>query len=325
MSQPYRGQVHVDRPLTNISIAYLQSQTNFIASRVFPVVPVDKQSDSYFVYRKNDWFRDEAQRRAPATESAGSGYNIDTDTYNCEVWAFHKDIDNQTAANSDIPLNPERDAAQFVMQRMLLRQEVQWASDYFKTGVWGKDYTGVSGTPGSDQFKQWSDYTSSDPVDDIETGKAQILSTTGFLPNTLVLGYEVFRKLKNHPDIVDRVKYTSSENITEAMLARMFEVDNVYVAKAVKATNNEGETAAYSFVHSKAALLCYVNPTPSLLQPSAGYTFMWRGISQGLGTTVATSRIEMPLVKAVRIESEMAWDNKVVATDLGCFFATAVA
>lgn len=325
MSQPYRGQVHVDRPLTNISIAYLQSQTNFIASRVFPVVPVDKQSDSYFVYRKNDWFRDEAQRRAPATESAGSGYNIDTDTYNCEVWAFHKDIDNQTAANSDIPLNPERDAAQFVMQRMLLRQEVQWASDYFKTGVWGKDYTGVSGAPSTDQFKQWSDYTSSDPVDDIETGKAQILSTTGFLPNTLVLGYEVFRKLKNHPDIVDRVKYTSSENITEAMLARMFEVDNVYVAKAVKATNNEGETAAYSFVHSKAALLCYVNPTPSLLQPSAGYTFMWRGISQGLGTTVATSRIEMPLVKAVRIESEMAWDNKVVATDLGCFFATAVA
>lgn len=324
MAQPNRSQVHVDRPLTNISIAYMQSQNNFIASRVFPIVPVDKQSDSYFVYTKNDWMRDEAKVRPPATESAGSGYGLSTATYNCDVWAFHKDVDNQTAANSDIPLNPERDAAQFVMQRMMLRQEIQWVTDYFATGKGWKDYTGVSGTPSTDQFVQWSDYTSSDPIDDIEGAKAHVLSITGFIPNTMVLGYEVFRKLKNHPDIVDRVKYTSSENITEAILARMFEVDNLYVAKAIKATNNEGETAAYDFVHGKAAWLGYVNPSPSLLQPSAGYTFMWRGISGPLGTTVATSRIEMPLVKAVRIESEMAWDNKLVGADLGAFFDQAV-
>lgn len=325
MSQPNRSQVHVDRPLTNISIAYMQSQNNFIASRVFPVIPVGKQSDQYFIYTKNDWFRDEAQLRPPDTESAGSGYNLNTESYDAKVWAFHKDVDDQTENNSDLPLNPERDAAQFVASRMLLRREIQWATDFFGASLGWKDYTGVSGSPSTDQFKQWSDYAASDPVSDIEDGKAYILGMTGFMPNTLVLAYEVYRHLKQHPDIIDRIKYTTSENVTEAYLARLFEVDNVYVAKSVKATNNEGETAAYSFVQGKGAWLGYVNPTPSLLQPSAGYTFAWTGVSDGMGATIGTSRIPVPLRRSTRIESQMAWANKIVAADLGAFFATAVA
>jgi hypothetical protein len=71
MPQPTQNQVHVDAILTNISVAYFQQNQNFIATRVFPVVPVSKQSDKFFTYTKNDWFRDEAQRRADATESAG--------------------------------------------------------------------------------------------------------------------------------------------------------------------------------------------------------------------------------------------------------------
>ena len=50
MPQPYSGQVHVDRPLTNISVAYLQNDNDYIADKVFPVVPVMKQSDRFFVY-----------------------------------------------------------------------------------------------------------------------------------------------------------------------------------------------------------------------------------------------------------------------------------
>ena len=42
---PSRGDVHVNRPLTNISIAFLQTQEAFVADRVFPNIPVTKQSD----------------------------------------------------------------------------------------------------------------------------------------------------------------------------------------------------------------------------------------------------------------------------------------
>lgn len=316
MPQPTASDVHVDAILTPISVAYLQAQDDFIASRVFPQVPVEKQSDKYFVYAKNDWFRDEAQVRPDATESVGSGFNVSTATYSCDVYAIHKDVGDQVRRNYDNPLSPDRDATLFCTQRLLLRQEVQWVSDFFSTGVWGTDFTPAN---------LWSDYAASDPFGDIETGKETILSTTGFMPNTLVLGYQVFRQLKNHPDFIDRIKYTSSQTITADMLARMLEVDRVLVAKAVKATNVEGETAAYTFAHGKHALLCYVNPTPSLLAPSAGYTFVWNGVSDGFGTSVGVSRIRMEHLRADRIEAQIAWDNKVVASDVGYFFANVVA
>lgn len=325
MPQPTQQSVHIDAILTNISVAYMQQAANFVSTKVFPLVPVDKQSNKFFKYTKNDWFRDEAQVRADATESAGGGYNLSTDSYSAQVWAFHKDVGDQTRANADAPINLDREAAEFVTSRILLRQEIDWQSTFFTTSVWGQDYTGVAGSPSTNEFKQWSDYANSDPLEDIEAGKEKILSTTGFEPNTLVLGYQAFRKLKNHPDLVDRIKYTSSNVITEEMMARMFQVDRVLVTKSVKATNNEGAAGAYSFVHGKAAMLCYSAPNAGLLQPSAGYTFGWTGVSGGLGATVGTSRFRMESLKSERIEAEAAWDHKVVASDMGVFFASCVA
>ena len=314
--QPTLNQVHVDAVLTQISVAYIQEQDAFISTKVFPIIPVDKKSDLYYVYTKNDWFRDEAQRRAPATESAGSGYNVGTDNYNCDVWAIHKDVDNQVLANTDIPLNPFRDATRFVTQKMLLRQELQWTADYFTTGVWDTDVT-LTDT--------WDAYASSDPIDDVEEGKETILGTTGHRANTLILGYQVFRKLKNHPDIIDRIKYTQFRGVAEDLLATLFGVERIMVARAIQATNAEGETEAYDFIQGKDALLLYVASSPGLYEPSAGYTFAWRGVSQGLGEAIGVTRIPMRLKKAERVEAEKAWDNKVVASDMGYFWDGAVA
>ena len=325
MPQPNINSVHVDAILTNISVAYLQNQDNFIADKVFPVIPVDKKSDKFFTYTKNDWFRDEAQRRAGGTESAGGGYGLSTGNYSADVFAFHKDVDDQTVANADAPLNPLREATEFVTRRLLLRKEVQWNTDFFAGGIWGNDYDGVAGTPSSNEVKQWSDYAASDPIDDIEDAKAGILGTTGMEPNTLVLGYDVFRALKNHPDIVDRIKYTSAQTVTADMLAAMFDIPRVIISKSVKATNNEGASQAYSFTSGKKALLAYVAPTPGLMTPSAGYSFSWTGVSGGIGSTIGVSSFRMESLKADRIEGEMAFDNKVIASDLGWFWDSVVA
>jgi hypothetical protein len=303
----------------------MQRAENFIADKVFPVVPVDKQSDKYFVYEKNDWLRDEAQVRTDGTESVGSGYNIATATYYADVFAIHKDIGDQTRANADAPINVDREAAEFVTHRLLTRREIQFNTDFMTTGKWSKDITGVAASATTNQTIQWSDYTNSDPIEDIEEGKADILSVTGLEANTLVLGYEVFRQLKNHPDLVDRIKYTSSQTITEDMLARMFDIERVLVSKSIKATNKEGATGAYSFTTGKTALLAHVAPNPGVLTPSAGYTFSWTGVSQGMGLTIGTSSFRLESLRATRVEAELAFDNKVVASDLGYFWNSIVA
>ena len=314
-SQPTPSDVHVDAVLTNISVAYIQRQDHFCAGRVFPIVPVEKQTDKYYTYTKADWFRDEAKRRAPATESAGSGYGLSTASYSCDVFAMHKDVPDQVRQNADSPINCDRDATEFVTQRLLLRMEKQWAADYFTTSVWDTDST---------PSNLWDNYATSDPISDIETAKRTILVNTGFMPNTLVLGYDVFKALKNHPDLVDRFKYTQAAILTEELMARVFGVERILVAMAINNTAVEGETASYSFVHGKHALLCYVNPTPSLLAPSAGYIFSWRGVSRGLGQDVGVKRFRQEQLEADRVEGQIAFDDKVVATDLGYFFNGAV-
>ena len=105
----------------------------------------------------------------------------------------------------------------------------------------------------------------------------------------------------------------------------MLELDAVHVMKGVYNSANEGATASYAQIGDKDALLCYVNPSPGLMVPSAGYQFAWTGISAGLGENSAVSRFRMDHLKADRIEIESAWDNKVVSSALGYFFSNAVA
>jgi len=262
MPQPSSPDVHVDAPLTNISVAYIQATDLFIAGKVFPEIPVEKLSDKYFEFPKGDWFRDEAEVRGEAAESAGSGYGVNSSaTYNCRVWAMHKDVPARVVNNADNPLNPLGEAAEFVTQRLLVRMERLWITSFFSTGLWDTEST---------PSNLWSSYTSSDPITDLETGIQTILEDTALMPNTLVLGYPVWRYLKHHPDIVDRYKYTSSESVTTEMLAALLELERVLVVKSVYNTAAEGATASMSFNAGKHALLAHVAPSPGIMTPSAG-------------------------------------------------------
>ena len=333
MTNPSAGAVHVDSALTNISVAFFQRAENFVAGRVFPNVPVDKQSDRYFTYDRGDFNRDEARERAPGTESAGSGFDLDnTPTYYAKVFAFHKDIPDQIVANADAAVNLERAAAEFVAHKMLIRKEKDFMTKFFQGGIWTHDIDGVSGTPGTGEVKQWSDTTLGDPIGNIRNGKSTVMESTGFMPNTLMLGQRVFDTLVDHPDIVDRVKYSGgvgNQNpalVNEQTLAALFGVERVIVGRAIENTAQDGLTNAHSFIAGKKALLCYSAPTPSLLAPTAGYTFSWQGY---LGTTnqfgIATSRFRMEHLKSERVEGEISMDHKLVSADLGYFWDSIVA
>lgn len=318
MPSPTTSDVHVDAILTNMSIAYMQDADHFVAGKVFPTVPVQKQSDLYYTYTQADFFRDAVELRTDGTESAGTGYGLSTDSYSALVYALHKDIGDQVRANSDAPLSPDQDATRFLTQQMLLRQEVDWASKYFTTSVWGTD-----STPST----LWSAASGSDPIGDVQTGINTVLTNTGYKPNTMVMSYAVFSILKNHADIIDRYKYTSSASITEELLASVLGVDRVLVMGGIKNSADEGASASYAQIGDKDACLLYVAPNAGIMAPSAGYNFSWTGLAQsgGIGTNTAISRFRMEHLRADRIEIESAWSYKVVSSALGYFFSNCVA
>lgn len=319
---PTNTQAHIDRALTNISVAYIQDDTSFIADKVFPQIPVKRQSDVYYIYNKGDFFRDEAKVRGGATESVGGDYSVQaSNPYYCKVHAFHKDVNAQERANYDEPLDADTDATDFVTGKMIIRREVEWASKYFQAGIWTTEITGVTSGPAGPQAIKFN-LSTSDPIGVILGQALAMAGATGYKPNTLVLSPYVFVALKNHHDILDRIKYTQKGIVTADLLAQLFEVDNVYVAWGVVNAANAGAVDNINFIMGKNALLCYVNPKPGLRKPSAGYIFSWTGLEGAGAYSNRIIRLPMDMLGlgTERIEGEIAFDAKVIAQDLGCFF-----
>jgi hypothetical protein len=325
--QPGLGDVHVDRPLTNISLAFMQSAEGFVADKVFPQVPVQKQSDKYYTYDRGMFNRDEMELRAPGTESAGATYKISQDSYSADLWALHVNIADQVRANADSPLSPDREGTEFLTLKALIRRERAWAARYFVNSVWGTSVTGVSSAPGASQVQQWNEAAST-PIENLRLAIRTVHESTGFRPNTLTLGRVVFDTLLDHPDLVgriDRGQTTGPALVARQTMAALFEVDNVYVMDAISNTAREGATNAHSFIGGKHALVTYRPASPGLMTPSAGYTFTWQGLLGGgvLGSRI--SRFRMEHLKSDRLEIEQAFDQKLVASELGYFFNTVVA
>lgn len=328
MPQPTFQDVHISAALTQISVAYLQSERNYIADKVFPIIPVVHQTDQYFFWLKDDFFRDQAQLRADAAESAGGGFNLTTQSYSANVWAMHKDIGDQVRRNADPAVDLDVTTTKWVMQQLLIRRERFFAAQYMTTGVWGTDITGIAAAPSATQTIYWNDDANGDPITDVLTGQTTILQNTGYKPNKLVVTWPVYQALRKHPLIVDRIKYTMgggalTVNITPELLAGVFDVEEVLVSQAVYNSAAEGQTGTYSFIQGKNALLCYSTPNPGLMEPTAGYTMAWQGFTGLNNLGVRILAIPMPWLGSsmVRIDGEMSFDMVVVSKDMSYFFS----
>jgi len=313
MPQPTQGDVHVNRPLSNLSIAYMQNALGFVADKVFPNITVSKQSDVYYIYDRTFFNRNEMEVRAPSTRSKRIGYEVSTTPYYCPVYAIGHDIADPVRANADSPIVLDRDATQLVSQQGMIKRETLWASKYFGPSIWGTDQTS-----GSD----WD--TAGDPIPQIRTAKRTVLLATGIEPNTLVLGKQAADLLLDNAAVVDRVIYGTQNEVSKVRMsniAALLEIDRIFVMSAIQNTAEEGAAESNAFIGTGLdALLCYSAPNPGLMTPSAGYTFSWNGLmgSSAMGGRIKRFRDEP--IESDTIELQMAVDHKLTAAELGYFF-----
>ena len=162
-----------------------------------------------------------------------------------------------------------------------------FANNYFKAGVWENEFEGIaSGTAASgSQFIKFSD-ANSDPIRFFDARKRQIRLEGRRTPNKLTLGYDTYLALKEHPDLLERVKYTGSTanpaKVNERVLAELFGVDEVKVLYATYNAAEEGQNDDMQFIcEPDGALLSYTTPSPRIDEPSAGYIFTWDMLGNG--------------------------------------------
>lgn len=309
---PTLGQIHIDRPLSDIAFANFNDDANFIAGIVAPTVPVKQQSDKYFIYDSGDLNRDDADIRANGTESVGGGFDLSTDSYICKVYARHHDITLQDLANSDLP-NLRITAAKIISNKLKIRRERIFMEKFFTTGVWTNQ-----GAPTT----KW-DAASSHPIRDIKTEVNNIISRTGINPANLILtcSPNTLLAIMEADDVLRRTIYVTTSPSTLASLATTLGIGRVVVANAIYNSAAKGATNALGFVaQSESALLSYAAPSPSLYDQSAMYNFIWTGLD-GIGQAgPSIQEISVPLKKATRIEGELAFDMKITSQAAAHFF-----
>lgn len=309
MANPNASDLYVDPLLSNIASRVHNDSENFIAQKVFPRVPVEKQSGKYHVI---EGFKRNQSRPLADNEAYPEGsYQVSQADYSCTEFGESRAVTRNMRANA-MHLDPDALAAESLTESLLLGMEQRFADIAFSSAsLWGNE---VDGYASNSTGLPW-DNGGSDPLADLSAMRKMILSQTGRDPRDLVLSYDCYNVLKNHPDIVDRHKYTTSAPIGEQALASLFEVERVHVLKAVIDSSESGATASNGFLSASSgldALLLFSSGVPSTDVPTAGASF-----SFDEGMTVRIDRWEEPAKRRSMIGGTVFYDIQIVAPLLG--------
>jgi len=314
VAQPGGTDVHIDVPLSNLSVGY--KNAGYIADQLFPIVPVTKQSDKYYIWTKDFWFRNYVQARTPGDLYPEGGLELSNTSFFCDIFNLAFPLNDEDVQNADEVLELETTGAEWLADQFMLNRESKIVADFFTTSVWGTDNT-LAGTD------QWSDFAFSDPEADIRTAMQTVQKNTGAKVNLMTVGAEVRDKLAEHPLLLEKFKYTNTAILDDAQIAQGLKIPQLLVGEAVDNSAQEGATFVGEYMWGKNALLTVRPLRAGRRVPSAGYTFMW-DMGNGEGLPIQLQNIREDNRDRNLLKAKHAFDQKAVATDLGYFFSAAV-
>lgn len=259
-----------DIPLTNVSQAYRNDPTQFIAEQVAPVVVVPKKNFNIYFYGKENLKQVVDDTRTRFGDTRQAQFSVSSTAFGpLRSHELMDGIDFDQDTMTEAPLDLEVDIVNFLSDQMALTKELALATTLADTTKLTINTT-LSGT------SQWSDYANSTPFEDLKTA-AQQLRLNGLKPaNTLILSYYTFSILQQHPDLIERVKYSNVASLTLELMQSLFNqfgVSQILVSGAVYDTAAEGQTASDSFVWGKHCWLAFITPNPGLRQVNGAYHF----------------------------------------------------
>lgn len=333
------GDLHIDSFLTNYSESFIQDASTYISNSVATLIPVERQSGVYQKINRSYYLRDELAPRPHGGTPVQVRYGVERASYFVDELAAEHYIDDRQRAQNALPANSlDQNAVRLLTTKALVSRDRRWATAFFRTGVWTNDKVGIaSGTPTSNQFIRW-DQAGANPLADILIAKDEVAALTGRVPNTLVLGANVITRLMLSPALVELIKYTQRGVLTVDLLASMFGVERVVVARSVynaaeetslpaTAANPTGDTLDLQYiVDANSAWLGYVERTAAMDAPTAVAMFAWTGYEPGLvnsqGGVIRRGRDDRARSDWFQIVD--ATEFAAVSPDLGVFFSQAI-
>ena len=258
--------------LSAVAIKYRNK--SFIADKVMPRVKVDAQEFIYAKDRMADWI-------TPVETSVGRTGRVNELANSQQDPIYLATLDqglDERVPNRDQMNGPRESALMRATQRVMslveLRREQRVST--------------IVTTPGNYQFKtalagnsKWSDYNNSNPVDTILTE----LDKPFMRPNKIIMGRNVYTKLRQHPKIVEAVfgVISSAGVVAQQQLAAILEVNEVIVGDGWYNSAAAGQTPNNTRLWGNFCAMIYQSQADSI-DPQGGNSW---GFTAQFGNRVA--------------------------------------
>lgn len=320
-----------DPILSNFSVGF-QDQ-NLVAGEVMPAFDVDLPSGRYRVFDRSNW-QVFPSRREPGTEANEiRGRKWSEDTFSTKEHALQAAVDDtevqvvnnasrQPQANLLAGIDPNRDATNLVTRSLKLEYELAVA------GV----VTNASNYASSNKVTlagatQWNTSTS-DPVANIVTAMNAIYTGTLEYPNLMVIPWNVWLTLANHPALLSRwtpnTIQAATYDIVQAISLFTGFQGRILVTNAVyNSADNIDATPTMTSIWGKDVWIGKVDPAPNGDQiQTFGKTFTFP-YPDGGRQRVTRWREEKRTSDVVRVQ--WRYDFKIVNALAGYIIKAAIA
>lgn len=259
--------LHVDQFLSNVAIGYRAD--GFIGDMIFPVVPVQKQTDKYAIFSRREALAVEDTKRARGAEAHKIDRSVSSDTFHCENYAIKDSLPIEDIENMDPIFRTELEAgrARFLTGKIQLDWENRVAGIVTSTSNVGTS-AGVA--------SEWDG--AGDVIGDINTMIDNVHDTTGKRPNRMIMGLDAWRSARRDSTVRNLIFGTNNGGgfASRAAFMDLFEIDELLIGGTFKDTANEAQAESLAKIWLDHVIV-YVAPSrPSVEEPSFGYTFRWR-------------------------------------------------
>jgi hypothetical protein len=179
-------------------------------------------------------------------------------------------VTDEELDNADSPLSPFRDGTELVTSRLLMGREsaiqamVRDATNY-PAGL----TTTLAGA------NQWNDYANSNPIADVRVARRALHAIMFREPNLAIIPYQVMSQLEDHPDFIERIKYSMPGVLTRDIIATLLGIERILVPGLGVNSANIGQVASVGYLWGKDVLLAWVPDRAGLRTPAFGYEFVW--------------------------------------------------
>lgn len=307
----------IDPHLTGLAIAYRNQR--LIADEVFRRTPVGKQEFRYNVHAIGEGFSIPDTKVGRKSSPNQVEFAVTETAGFCVDYGLDDIIPSADIANADSRYNPVDHATVRLAELVALDRERRAATLAFDAAQYAAaNKVTLSGT------SQWSDYTNSNPVTAILGAMDGLLVR----PNRIVMGREVYTKMRQHPKVVEAVKSTgaggvnASGVVASVAIAELLEVEQVLVGEAFLNSAAKGQTPTFARVWGKHCLMFYAEATAT---PRSGVTY---GFTAQWGDKIAG---QMPVTEnagirgGVKVRVGESVKEVISAADCAYLFTNAVA